>query len=64
MRVTLTLDGKLLARARALTGLTEVSSLIRHALMALIERESARVLARVGGSEPELLMPPRRRPGK
>jgi putative antitoxin of VapBC-like toxin-antitoxin system len=64
MRVTLTVDGELLGKARALTGLTEDAILIRHALKALIERESARRLARLGGSEPELKMVARRRPLK
>ena len=62
MRTTLALDDELVARARTLTGLKEMSSLIREALKALIERESARRLARLGGSEPELKAPPRRRP--
>jgi hypothetical protein len=35
---------------------------VREALKALIERESARRLARLGGSEPDLAAPPRRRP--
>ena len=61
MRTTLALDDDLLANAQSLTGLTEKSSLIREALKALIERESARRLARLGGSEPQLEMPPRRR---
>jgi hypothetical protein len=64
MRVTLTVDGDLLRKARVLTGLTEDSTLIRHALKALVERESARRLARLGGSEPELGMIMRRRPPK
>jgi Arc/MetJ family transcription regulator len=56
------LDDALLARAQAVTGLTERSALIREAPKALIERESARRLARLGGSEPMLDVPPRRRP--
>ena len=44
-----------------LTGLEEKSSLVREALRALIERESARRLARLGGSETGLTAPPRRR---
>ncbi len=63
MRTTLALDDDLVAKAQALTGLKEKSSLVREALTALIERESARRLARLGGSEPELVLPPRRRPG-
>ncbi|MCJ7526520.1 MAG: type II toxin-antitoxin system VapB family antitoxin [Methyloceanibacter sp.] len=62
MRTTLALDDKLLAKAQAFTGLQEKSALIREALKALIERESARRLARLGGSEPKLAAPPRRRP--
>jgi Arc/MetJ family transcription regulator len=62
MRTTLALDDALVAQAQGLTGLKERSSLIREALKALIERESARRLARLGGSEPQLEAPPRRRP--
>jgi len=62
MRTTLALDDELLAKAQAFTGLTEKSALVREALKALIERESARRLARLGGSEPELVTVPRRRP--
>ncbi|MFI5011088.1 MAG: type II toxin-antitoxin system VapB family antitoxin [Hyphomicrobiales bacterium] len=50
----LDLDEELLAKARAYTGLREKSALVREALKALIERESARRLARPGGSEPGL----------
>ena len=61
MRTTIALDDDLVAEAQALTGLKEKSSLVREALKALIERESARRLARLGGSEPKLRAPPRRR---
>jgi Arc/MetJ family transcription regulator len=64
MRTTLALDDGLLAKAQALTGLKEKSSLVREALEALIERESARRLARLGGSEPKLEAPARRRPAR
>jgi Arc/MetJ family transcription regulator len=60
MRTTLALDDELLAKAQAFTGLREKSALVREALKALVERESARRLARLGGSEPNL-RPPRRR---
>jgi Arc/MetJ family transcription regulator len=63
MRTTLALDDELLAKAQAFTGLKEKSALVREALKALIERESARRLARLGGSEPDLKPPPRRRSG-
>ena len=62
MRTTITLDDDAVSKAQALTGLKEKSALVREALNALIERESARRLARLGGSEPELKAPPRRRP--
>jgi Arc/MetJ family transcription regulator len=61
MRTTLALDDELLAKAQALTGVLEKSALVREALKALIERECARRLARLGGSEPELAIAPRRR---
>jgi len=61
MRTTLALDDDLIAKAQAFTGLKEKSSLVREALKALIERESARRLARLGGSEPDLAIAPRRR---
>ncbi len=64
MRATLALDDELVAKAQALTGLNEKSSLVREALKALIERESARRLARLGGSELEVKAPPRRRPAR
>lgn len=62
MRTTLTLDDSLLAEAEALTGVAEKTALVREALKALIERESARRLARLGGSDPKAKAPPRRRP--
>lgn len=61
MRTTLALDDDLLAEAQRLTGTMEKTALVREALGALIERESARRLARLGGSEPQLVAPPRRR---
>lgn len=61
MRTTLALDDELVAKAQEFTGLKEKSALLREALRALIERESARRLARLGGSEPQLQAPPRRR---
>lgn len=60
MRTTLALDDDLLAKAQAFTGLQEKSALIREALKALIERESARRLARLGGTEADLGDIPRR----
>jgi Arc/MetJ family transcription regulator len=62
MRTTLALDDELLAKAQAFTGLREKSALVREALKALIERESARRLGRLGGSEPDFAVSPRRWP--
>lgn len=61
MRTTISLDDDLLAEAQRLTGMREKTALVREALGALIERESARRLARLGGSEPDLADIPRRR---
>ena len=61
MRTTIALDDDLVAEAQSLTGLMEKSSLVREALKALIEREAARRLARLGGSQLKLKAPLRRR---
>jgi Arc/MetJ family transcription regulator len=61
MRTTVTLDDDLLIRAQELSGLSERSQLLRQALVALVERESARRLAALGASEPQLQPIPRRR---
>jgi Arc/MetJ family transcription regulator len=61
MRTTIVLDDELLLEAERLTGTTERTALVRQALRALIERESARRLARLGGTEPTLAEIPRRR---
>ena len=64
MRTTLALDDDLLVKAQAFTGLKEKTALVREALKALIERESARRLARLGGTEPKLRAIPRRKSEK
>jgi len=61
MRTTINLDDRLLTDAQRITGLTERTALIHEGLKALIERESARRLARLGGSEPRLRAVRRRR---
>ena len=60
MRTTIAMDDDLLAKAQGLTGVREKSALVREALQALIERESARRLARLGGTDPNLPAVPRR----
>ena len=60
MRTTLALDDDLVLEAQRLTGTTEKTALVRQALRALIERESARRLAQLAGSEPDATPVPRR----
>ncbi|HEY1426740.1 MAG TPA: type II toxin-antitoxin system VapB family antitoxin [Caulobacteraceae bacterium] len=62
MRTTVTLDDELVRDARELTGLNETSALVRAALTALVEREAARRLARLGGIAPDFVAGRRRRP--
>ena len=62
MRTTVTLDDSLVADAKFYTGISDKAALIRFALTALVQREAARRLARLGGSEPDLEPIPRRRP--
>jgi len=61
LRTTVNLDDALLAEAERITGVRERTALIREGLKALIERESARRLARLGGSESSIKPAPRRR---
>ncbi len=61
MRTTLNIDDELLAEAQRMCGVTEKTALVREGLKALIERESARRLARLGGTEPQLQPISRRR---
>jgi metal-responsive CopG/Arc/MetJ family transcriptional regulator len=61
MRTTVNLDDALLKRAQRLSGFSERSVLLREALNALIQRESARRLSLLGGSEKQLRKIDRRR---
>ena len=61
MRTTINVDDELLEEARRLTGTDERTELIHEGLRALIARENARRLARLGGSEPRARSPRRRR---
>jgi Arc/MetJ family transcription regulator len=61
VRIRVELDDELVEKAMSYTGLRQKSALIREALVALVEREAARRLAGLGGSEPDLLAVPRRR---
>jgi Arc/MetJ family transcription regulator len=62
MRTTLNIDDGLLEDVQRLTGISEKTALVREGLRALIERERARRLASLGGTEPQLKPIPRRRP--
>jgi Arc/MetJ family transcription regulator len=64
MRTTVALDDDLVRTAQEFTGVAEKATLLREALKALIERESARRLASLGGSMPELRNIPRRQSEK
>ena len=61
MRTTVNLDEGLLAKAIKLAGPLDRSALLHEGLRALIERESAKRLAKLGGSQPKLKAAPRRR---
>lgn len=62
MRSTLHIDDEMIRKAAELTGEKEKTALVRMGLQALIARESARRLARLGGTEPDLEPIRRRRP--
>jgi Arc/MetJ family transcription regulator len=61
MRITIDLDDELIAKAHAYTGLNGNAALVREALKALIQREAARRLANLGGSQPGIEGASRRR---
>ena len=61
MRTTIAIDDELFAKAQEFAGVTEKSAVIREALKAFVEREAARRLARMRGTQPGAKAPPRRR---
>ena len=61
MRTTVTISDDLMSRAMELTGRDEASAIMRLALEALVERESARRLAVLGGSDRDASSAPRER---
>lgn len=63
MRTTVTLNDELVDKAQEYTGISERSALIREGLRALVEREAARRLIALGGSDPNAVAVPRRRFG-
>ena len=56
------LDKELVAEAKTFTRIEETTALVHEGLKLLIAREASRRLARLGGSEPDLKVPARRRP--
>jgi Arc/MetJ family transcription regulator len=62
MRTTINIDDELLEQAQELTGIKERTALIHEGLRRLIQQESARRLAKLGGTMPDLKPIPRRRP--
>jgi Arc/MetJ family transcription regulator len=61
MRTTITIDDELMEKARRYTGILESSALVREALKQIVQREAARRLIALGGTEPDIVAPPRRR---
>lgn len=61
MRTTINIDDDLLAKATRLAGPMDRSAMVREGLKALIERESAKRLAHLGGTQTKLKAVPRRR---
>jgi len=61
MRTTINIDDDLLAKATKLAGPLDRTAIVREGLRALIERETAKRLARLGGTQPNLMSAPRRR---
>ena len=63
MKATITIDDRLIAEARKLTGVKEKTTLVRMAFQALIYTEGTKRLAELGSPEPTL-KPIERNPGE
>ena len=61
MKVTITIDDALFAKAQEYSGLQDTSAIVDKALTTLVQIEAGRLLARLGGTEPQLRPVPRRR---
>ena len=61
MRTTLNLKTELIKKAQELTGITEKTALIHYGLELLIQREAAKRLVKLGGSDPDAKAAPRKR---
>ena len=64
MRTTLNIDDDPLEQASRLTGVTEKTALVHAGRQSLIQREAARRLAALGGTQPDPKPAPQRRPPK
>lgn len=60
MKATITIDDRLWERAQEYAGDRGDADIVNTALRAYVEREAARRLARLGGSQPDLMVPSRR----
>ena len=61
MRTTLNIEDALVERASTLTGIKEKTTLVKLGLEALIAKESAKRLAKLGGTQKQLKAIPRRK---
>ena len=61
VRTTINIDDKLLAEAQRYTGEKEKTKLVHMGLQALIQDHVAKRLIALGGTMPDLQVPPRRR---
>ncbi|MEN6331441.1 MAG: type II toxin-antitoxin system VapB family antitoxin [Smithella sp.] len=61
MRTTLNIEDDLIDKATKITGIKEKTTLVKLGLEALIARESARRLAKLGGTQKQLQEIPRRK---
>lgn len=61
MRTTLNIEDNLIEQATKITGIKEKTALVKLGLEALIARESARRLAKLGGTQKQLQAIPRRK---
>jgi Arc/MetJ family transcription regulator len=57
MRTTVTLDDKLVDELREETGISEVSALVRTAMIEMRQRLNARAIIAMGGSDAETWAP-------
>ena len=61
MRTTLNIEDNLMDKESKMTGIKEKTALVKLGLEALIARESARRLAKLGGTQKQLQAIPRRK---